>query len=48
MTEAFDVTLDRDPGISRGRPGDWLVQRAPSDFSVVSGPVFAQTCELLD
>jgi hypothetical protein len=48
MTDAFDVTLDRDRGTLRGRPGDWLVQQARSDFSVVSAPVFAQTYELLD
>ena len=48
MTDAFDVTLDRDRGTLRGQPGDWLVQYAPSDFSVVSARVFAQTYELLD
>jgi hypothetical protein len=48
MTEAFDVTLDRDRGTLRGHAGDWLVQHAPSDFSVVSARVFAQTYELLD
>jgi PGDYG protein len=48
MTDAFDVTLDRDRGTLRGRAGDWLVQYAPSDFSVVGAQVFAQTYELLD
>ena len=48
MTDAFDVTLDRDRGTLRGQAGDWLVQYAPSDFSVVSAHVFAQTYELLD
>jgi hypothetical protein len=48
MNEAFDVTLDRDRGSLRGRAGDWLVQYAPSDFSVVGAQVFAQTYELLD
>ena len=48
MTEAFDVTLDRNRGILRGQAGDWLVQYAPSDWSVVSAGVFAQTYELLD
>ena len=48
MTDAFDVTLDCDRRTLRGRPGDWLVQQAPSDFSVVSSSVFAQTYELLD
>src|ERR1022692_541358 len=48
MTEAFDVTLDRDRGSLRGEPGDWLVQYAPADFSVVSARIFAQTYELLD
>ena len=48
MTEAFDVTLDRDRGSLSGEPGDWLVQYAPADFSVVSARVFAQTYELLD
>ena len=48
MTDAFDVTLDRDRGTLRGQPGDWLVQYAQSDFSVVSAGVFAQTYELLD
>jgi hypothetical protein len=48
MTDAFDVTLDRDRGTLRVQPGDWLVQYAQSDFSVVSAGVFAQTYELLD
>jgi len=48
MTDAFDVTLDRDRGTLHGEPGDWLVQYAPSDFSVVNANVFAQTYELLD
>jgi hypothetical protein len=48
MNEAFVVTLDRDRGTLQGQPGDWLVQHALSDFSVVSAPVFAQTYELLD
>ena len=48
MADAFDVTLDRDRGSLHGKPGDWLVQYAPSDFSVVGARVFAQTYELLD
>jgi hypothetical protein len=48
MTDAFDVTLERDRGNLRGQPGDWLVQYTPSDFSVVSAGMFAQTYELLD
>jgi hypothetical protein len=48
VTDAFDVTLDRDRGTLRGQRGDWLVQHAPSDFIVVSAGVFAQTYELLD
>jgi PGDYG protein len=48
MTDAFDLTLGRDRGSLRGRPGDWLVQYAPLDFGVVSGRVFTQTYELLD
>lgn len=48
MSDAFDVTLDRDRGTLRGQAGDWLVQYAPSDFSVVSARAFAQTYELLD
>jgi hypothetical protein len=48
MTDAFDVTLERDRGNLRGQPGDWLVQYTPSDFSVVSAGVFARTYELLD
>ena len=48
MTDAFDVTLERDRGVLRGQPGDWLVQHAPSDLSVVGAGVFARTYELLD
>jgi hypothetical protein len=48
MTDAFDVTLDRDRGTLRVQPGDWLVQYAQSDFSVVSAGVFTETYELLD
>jgi hypothetical protein len=48
MTDAFDVTLDRDRGTLRGQPGDWQVQYAAPDFSVVSARAFAQSYELLD
>ena len=48
MEEPFAVTLDHDRGTLRGRPGDWLVQYAPEDLSVVSGSVFSDTYELLD
>ena len=48
MSDAFDVTLDRNRGTLHGQPGDWLVQYAPSDLSVVSARAFAQTYELLD
>jgi hypothetical protein len=48
MADAFDVTLHRDRGTLHGKPGDWLVQYAQSDFIVVSAGVFARTYELLD
>jgi hypothetical protein len=48
MTEPFSVALEGDRGILRGRAGDWLVQYAPSDLSVVDAHVFTQTYELLD
>jgi PGDYG protein len=48
MTDAFDVTLDRGRGILHGQAGDWLVQYAPADLSVVSAGAFARTYELLD
>ncbi len=35
--EPFVVPLDGDRGTLRGKPGDWLVQYAPDDWSVVSG-----------
>lgn len=48
MPAPFAVTLDHDRGTLRGEPGDWLVQYAPDDLSVVSGSVFRDTYELLD
>jgi hypothetical protein len=48
MREPFAVTLDGDRGTLRGEPGDWLVQYAPGDLSVVGGSVFNETYELLD
>jgi hypothetical protein len=48
MAEPFAVTLDRDRGTLRGKPGDWLVQYGPGDLSVVSGSLFGDTYELLD
>lgn len=48
MTEPFSVALDGGRGTLKGAVGDWLVQYAPSDFSVVDASVFAQTYELLD
>src|ERR1700737_3877453 len=46
--EPFVVPLDGDRGSLSGKPGDWLVQYAPDNWSVVSGAVFADTYELLD
>jgi hypothetical protein len=48
MAQPFAVTLHDDRGTLRGEPGDWLVQYAPDDLSVVSGSVFSDTYELLD
>ena len=48
MHEPFVVPLDGARGSLHGKPGDWLVQYAPDDLSVVSGSLFAQTYELLD
>ena len=45
---AFDVIPDLERGPLPGQRGDWLVQYAPSDCSVVSAGLFAQTYELLD
>ena len=48
MRGPFAVMLDRERGTLRGKPGDWLVQYAPDDLSVVGGSVFDKTYELLD
>lgn len=48
MHHPFDVAVDRDRESLRGQAGDWLVQYAPSDISVVGARLFAQTYELLD
>ncbi|CAD6544264.1 hypothetical protein LMG27952_04153 [Paraburkholderia hiiakae] len=42
MTAAFEVSLDA-RGILRGKAGDWLVQYAPADQSIVEESIFAQT-----
>lgn len=48
FTDAPDVSPDHDHETVHRQHGDWLVQQAPSNFSVVSAFVFAQTYELLD
>jgi len=48
MRETFTVELGNGRGTLRGNAGDWLVQYAPGDLSVVSTTVFAKTYELLD
>jgi PGDYG protein len=48
MREAFTVELGGGRGTLHGSAGDWLLQYAPGDMSVVSGSVFAKTYELLD
>jgi hypothetical protein len=48
MREPFAVALGADRGALQGEPGDWLVQHATGDQSVVAAPIFAQTYELLD
>jgi hypothetical protein len=47
MTDASDVTRDRDRRILRGQPDDRLVHFAPSDFSV-GARVFAPIYKSLD
>jgi hypothetical protein len=48
MRERFAVDLRGDRGTLQGNAGDWLLQYAPGDLSVVSATVFAKTYELLD
>ena len=48
MRQAFTVDLGEDRDTLQGNPGDWLLQYAPGDLSVVSASVFAKTYELLD
>jgi PGDYG protein len=48
MREAFIVELGGARGTLQGSAGDWLLQYAPGDMSVVSASVFAKTYELLD
>jgi len=48
LREPIDVTLDANRGTLHGEPGDWLVQYAPGDQSVVAAAIFAESYELLD
>jgi len=48
MREPFSVELGDGRGTLRGSAGDWLLEYAPGDRSVVSATAFARTYELLD
>jgi len=48
LREPIDVRLDANRGTLHGEPGDWLVQYAPGDHSVVAAAIFAESYELLD
>ena len=48
VREAFTVELGGARGTLQGTAGDWLVEYAPGDQSVVSAAAFAETYELLD
>jgi hypothetical protein len=48
MREAFTIELSDRRGTLRGDAGDWLVQYAPGDLSVVDDDVFERSYELLD
>jgi hypothetical protein len=48
MRAAFAVELSDERGTLRGDGGDWLVQYAPGDLSVVDDDVFERSYELLD
>ena len=48
MREPFIVALADGRGTLRGTAGDWLLEYAPGDQSVVSAAAFAKTYELLD
>ncbi|SDC81308.1 PGDYG domain-containing protein [Paraburkholderia lycopersici] len=47
MTDEFEVTLGA-RGVLRGKAGDWLVQYAPADQSIVAESIFAKTYVALD
>ncbi|MEO8740795.1 MAG: PGDYG domain-containing protein [Casimicrobiaceae bacterium] len=48
LRERIEVRLDANRGMLHGEPGDWLVQYAPGDQSVVAAVIFAESYELLD
>jgi hypothetical protein len=48
MSGTFTAELGGDRGTVQGNAGDWLLQYAGGDLSVVSASVFAKTYELLD
>jgi hypothetical protein len=46
---AFSVPLSDGRGVLKGQPGDWLVEYAPGDRSVVGAAIFAKTyCAAID
>jgi len=47
MAKAFEITLSDDRGGLQGKPGDWLVEYAPGDRSVISDEIFLKTYRIV-
>jgi hypothetical protein len=46
LSEPVEIVLSEQRGVLSGRPGDWVIERAPGKLAVVAGALFEKTYRL--
>ena len=48
LTDPAEIVLSGDRGVLSGRPGDWVIERAPGKLAIVAGALFEKTYRLVE
>jgi hypothetical protein len=43
LSEPVEIVLSDERGVLTGKPGDWVIERAPGKLAIVAGALFAKT-----
>jgi hypothetical protein len=47
LSEPVEIVLSEERGVLSGKPGDWVVERAPGKLAIVAGALFDKTYRLV-